>query len=67
MPSRSLTYTRVLLAHSLIPRSLPDFIQFLPQLQDKIWEWPGNEATLTTRSNDFIRRHVEHMMGWESP
>ena len=27
---------------SLIPRPLPDFIS--PWLQDKIWEWPDNEA-----------------------
>ena len=33
---------------SLLPRPLPDFISQLwrnsPQLGDKIWEWPGNEA-----------------------
>ena len=35
---------------SLVPRPLPDFISQLwrkidfPPLQDKIWEWPGNEA-----------------------
>ena len=26
---------------SLVPRPLPDF---LPQLRDKIWEWPGSET-----------------------
>ena len=26
---------------SLVPRPLPDFIS---QLRDKIWEWPGDEA-----------------------
>ena len=32
---------------SLIPRSLPDFIlQLSLQLQDKIWEWPGDKAIL---------------------
>ena len=30
---------------SLVPRPLPDFIS-QPRLQDKIWEWPGNEATI---------------------
>ena len=36
---------------SLVPRPLPDFIlqlwrnpNFSPQLGDKMWEWPGNEA-----------------------
>ena len=29
--------------HSLVPRPLPDFIS-QPWLQDKIWEWPGDEA-----------------------
>ena len=36
---------------SLVPRPLPDFISqpwrkvdFSPQLRDKIWEWPGDEA-----------------------
>ena len=27
-----------------IPRPLPDFIDFSPQLWDEIGEWPGNEA-----------------------
>ena len=38
--------------HNLIPRPLPHFITqpwrkigFSPLLQDKIWEWPGDEAT----------------------
>ena len=26
---------------SLVPRPLPDFY---PRLQDKIWEWPGDEG-----------------------
>ena len=33
--------TRSRLHHSLVPRPLPDFIS---QLQDEIWEWPGDEA-----------------------
>ena len=39
---------------SLVPRPLPDFIlqlwrktDFSPQLRGKMWEWPGNEATLS--------------------
>ena len=41
------------LSGSLVSRPLPDFIsqlwgkkknEFSPQLRDKIWEWPGNEA-----------------------
>ena len=42
----------LLVAASLISRPLPDFISQLrrndcsPQLRDKIWEWPGNEARL---------------------
>ena len=33
---------------SLIPRPLPDFISAFshPQLHNKIWEWPENEATM---------------------
>ena len=30
---------------SLVPRPLPDFIS-QPWLRDKIWEWPGDEATV---------------------
>ena len=30
-----------LMNHSLFPRPLPDFS---PQLRDKLWEWPGDEA-----------------------
>ena len=36
--------------HSLVPRPLPDFIAadfFFPRLRDKIWEWPGDEASHT--------------------
>ena len=38
-----------LVKSSLVPRPLPDFIlhaavEKTPQLQDKIWEWPGDEA-----------------------
>ena len=33
--------------HSLVPRPLPDFIsQLWRKMRDKIWEWPGDEATL---------------------
>ena len=31
---------------SLVPRPLPDFIPMSPQLRDKIWEWPGDEASM---------------------
>ena len=39
---------------SLVPGPLPDVISqpwrkkddFSPQLRDKIWEWPGNEASV---------------------
>ena len=39
---------------SLVPRPLPDFIlqsrrkisNFFQQLRDKIWEWPGDEASI---------------------
>ena len=34
---------------SLVPRPLPDLShrEFSPRLQDKIWEWPGDEAICT--------------------
>ena len=38
-------------ARSLVPRPLPEFS---PQLRDKIWEWPGDEATQhARRSQNF--------------
>ena len=41
--------------YSLVPRPLPDFIS---QLRDKIWEWPGNEAIVYTP--DMIQS--EHLL-----
>ena len=35
-------------SYSLVPRPLPDFIS---QMWDKIWEWPGNKANVRTLWN----------------
>ena len=64
-----------------VPRPLPDFISQLwgkiisPQLQDKIWEWHGNEATpkhcsvLKKCNNDFKGKHIERVTShkWGNP
>ena len=55
-----------LLVRSFVPRSLPEFTSQLwrklwfsvSQLQDKIWEWPGNEAKPRRTYTHVLRREL---------
>ena len=61
----SYTYTDKREPLSLVPRPRPDFISqpwrkinFSPRLRDKIWEWPGDEATTQPRYKASARTRV---------
>jgi len=62
------TKRRIMKYHSdsLVPRPLPDFISQPPWLRYKIWEGPGDEATILNGDVVGTKVSVRHRQGGRS-